>query len=211
MNCGGNIKGVIFDLGRVLLDFDHMTAAQRLSSFTDKSGKEIYELFFDSPVTGLFEEGRVSAQEFFLKVKETLNLKITYETFVPIWNEIFYFTRENLRVYNIALSLKEGYRVALLTNINTLHLEHIKKAFPVFDAFHSVLASCELGARKPHRDVYLTALEALGTLPEETFYTDDRPELILGARGLGIKAEVFTGSVKLKQDLLKAGIMNLPQ
>src|SRR3989338_4529876 len=96
------IKGIIFDLGNVLLDFNHMIAAEKLSGFTDKSGKEIYDLFFDSQKTQLFEEGKISASEFFKGVKEELNLKIHYQEFVPIWDEIFYFTDKNLQVYNLA-------------------------------------------------------------------------------------------------------------
>jgi len=200
------IKGIIFDLGNVLLDFNHMIAAEKLSGFTDKEGKEIYDLFFDSQQTQLFEEGKISASEFFKGVKGMLNLKIPYEEFVPIWNGIFYFTDKNLQVYNLARSLKCGYRLALLSNINFLHLEHIKKAFPVLDAFHNILASCELGLRKPQPEIYQKAMETLGTHPQETFYTDDRIELIDSAKKLGINAVVFSGIQQLKKDFIAAGV-----
>lgn len=200
------IKGIIFDLGNVLLDFNHMSAAERLSGFTDKSGREIYELFFDSPVTGLFEEGKISGEEFFLQVKKMLNLKIPYQEFVPVWNEIFCFTNKNQQVYNLACFLKKSYRIALLSNINFLHLEYIKRTFPILDAFHDCLASCELGARKPQPEIYLKTLKIMGTLPEETFYTDDRAELVSEAKNLGINAVVFTGVEQLKKDFIIAGV-----
>ena len=200
------IRGIIFDLGNVLLDFNHMIAAEKLSGFTDKEGKEIYDLFFDSQQTKLFEEGKISASEFFKGVKGMLNLKIPYEEFVPIWNGIFYFTDKNLQVYNLARSLKTGYRLALLTNINFLHLEHVKKIFPILDAFHNILASCELGLRKPQPEIYQKALEILGTQAQETFYTDDRIELISGAKKLGINAVVFFGVEQLKKDFIAAGV-----
>ena len=200
------IKGIIFDLGNVLLDFNHMIAAEKLSGFTDKSGKEIYGLFFDSQKTQLFEEGKISASEFFQGVKEILNLKIPYQEFVPIWNEIFYFTDKNLQVYNLARSLKNGYRLALLSNINFLHLGYIKKTFPILDAFHNILASCELGLRKPQPEIYQKALQILGTQAQETFYTDDRIELISGAKKLGINAAVFSGVEQLKKDFIAAGV-----
>jgi FMN phosphatase YigB (HAD superfamily) len=40
------IRAVIFDLGNVLIDFDHRIAAKKLSKLTDKTGEEIYNLFF---------------------------------------------------------------------------------------------------------------------------------------------------------------------
>ena len=200
------IKGIIFDLGNVILDFNHMIAAEKLSGFTDKSGKEIYDLFFDSQKTRLFEEGKISPLEFFQDVKEMLNLKIPYEEFVPIWNGIFYFSDKNHQVYDLARSLKNSYRLALLSNINFLHLEHIKKAFPILDVFHNILASCELGLRKPQPEIYQKALEVLGTQGQETFYTDDRIELISGAKKLGINAAVFLGVKQLKKDFMVEGV-----
>jgi len=200
------IKGIIFDLGNVLLDFNHMLAAERLSGFTEKNGSQIYELFFDSQQTGLFEEGKISGEDFFRQVKKMLGLKITYEEFVPIWNEIFYFTDKNNQVYNLARKLKNSYRVALLSNINLLHLEYIKRTFPILDAFHNILTSCELGARKPQPQIYLKTLDVLGVAPEEAFYTDDRPELIDAAKKLGVNGFVFTGFEQLKEDFLYAGV-----
>ena len=200
------IKGIIFDLGNVLLDFNHMLAAERLSGFTEKNGSQIYELFFDSQQTGLFEEGKISGEDFFRQVKKMLGLKITYEEFVPIWNEIFYFTDKNNQVYNLARKLKNSYRVALLSNINLLHLEYIKRTFPILDAFHNILTSCELGARKPQPQIYLKTLDVLGVAPEEAFYTDDRPELIDAAKKLGVNGFVFTGFEQLKEDFLYTGV-----
>ena len=66
------IKAVIFDLGNVLIDFDHNIAAKRISPLSGRSPKEIFNFFFDSGITGLFEEGKIPAEEFFFKVKESL-------------------------------------------------------------------------------------------------------------------------------------------
>ncbi len=63
MNGNSAVKGIIFDLGNVLVDFDHRVAAEKLSKFTTRTGKEIYGLFFDSELTGQFEEGKISAQD----------------------------------------------------------------------------------------------------------------------------------------------------
>ncbi|MCX5709436.1 MAG: HAD family phosphatase [Candidatus Omnitrophica bacterium] len=195
------IKGIIFDLGDVILDFDHRIAAAKIAKFTDMSGEDIYDLFFDSTATGLFEEGKISPEDFFKIVKEKLDLKLNFEEFVPIWNEIFFFSEKNLAAYNIARSLKNNYRVVLLSNINFLHLEYIKKTFPILDAFHDILASCELKLRKPDARIYSKALEVLGTQPAETFYTDDRADLIEGARKLGLNGFVFSSAIALKADL----------
>jgi putative hydrolase of the HAD superfamily len=202
----GGVKAIIFDLGNVLIDFDHTIAAKRISGFSDRSPQEIFELFFDSELTGLFEEGKISPSEFFLKVKEMLSLKLNYDEFLPIWNEIFFLTEKNQAVYNLARTLRERYKIAVLSNINILHFDYLKKNFPVFDAFHNVITSFEAGLRKPDPSIYKIALGTLEASPEQTFYTDDRAELTRSAQELGIKSFVFTGVEQLKEDLRSAGV-----
>jgi len=203
-SCG--IKAIVFDLGRVLVDFDHRIAAKKIASFADKDENEILGLFFDSEITMSFEEGKLSPLQFFLKVKEMLNLELDYESFVRIWQEIFFFSEKNRQVYELALSLKEHYRLALLSNINALHFEYIGRAFPVFGAFHDIITSFQLGLIKPNPLIYQKTLQILQSSPEQTFYTDDRAELITSARGLGIQGFVFTGVEQLKKDLSCLGV-----
>lgn len=200
------IKAIIFDLGNVLVDFDHRIAAKRVSEFTDRSPDEIFNLFFDSELTRLFEEGRISPQEFFLKTKEILNLKLDYDGFIPIWNEIFFLTEKNLAVYDLAKQLKDRYRLALLSNINVLHFDYLRSKFTVFDAFHNIITSYRIGFRKPHPLIYKKTLESLGTQPGEVFYTDDRLELAESAKELGIRGFVFRGIEQLKIDLINLDI-----
>ncbi|MBN1913344.1 MAG: HAD family phosphatase [Candidatus Omnitrophica bacterium] len=201
-----NIKAIIFDLGNVLIDFDHTRAATRISAFCAKTPDEIYRLFFDSEATALFEAGRITPQDFYLKVKEMLDLKLDYEGFLPVWNEIFFLSPKNDQVHELAGRLKGRYKLALLSNINTLHFDYLKKNFPVFDAFHKVIASCDTGFIKPDPKIYQIALDSLGVSADETFYTDDRLELIESAQKLGLKSFIFTDSQKLKSDLLGEGV-----
>ncbi len=200
------IKAVIFDLGNVLIDFDHKIAARKISSYTDKTPEDIFNLFFDSPLTRDFERGKISAQVFFSQVKKLLGLKIKYDKFVPIWNEIFFLTDKNRAVYKLAKRLSRDYTTGLLSNINALHFEYLKKKFPLFDAFHKVMTSYELGVQKPAPLIFELAAQALGVAFSEVFYTDDRPELVDGARQLGIRAFVFQGVARLESDLESQGV-----
>ncbi len=201
------ITTIIFDLGKVVLDFNHMIAAQRLARHTAVTGEQIYDLFFDSELTGLFEEGKIRPEEFFDAVRKKLDLKISFAEFRPIWNEIFFFNEQNRQVYALARSLKERYTVVLLSNVNQLHFEYIKETFPVCDAFHIAFTSYELGVRKPDPRIYHKVLTALGSSASACFYTDDRPELIDSARTLGIKGYVYTGVLALRESLVSEGVM----
>lgn len=200
------IKAVIFDLGRVLIDFDYGIAAKKAASSCSRAPKEIFDFFFDSELTTVFEEGRISSVDFFHKVKEEIELNLSYEEFLPIWNEIFFLTDDNRAVYDLIVNLRGTYRLALLSNINELHFYYLKNNFAVFEPFHHVLLSFELKFIKPNPLIYKKTLEILRLTPEEVFYTDDRPELIQAARSLGIRGFVFRGAAQLKKDLSESGV-----
>jgi putative hydrolase of the HAD superfamily len=200
------ITVVIFDLGRVLLDFDHRLAAEKIAGLSGKSAEEITGLFFDSDIVAAFEAGLVSPEEFFNKVRQMLCCDIDYPSFVPIWNEIFTFTEQNRRVHALTMALKPRYVTALLSNINLLHYEYIKSNFHIFGGFHRLFASCELGCVKPDPEIYRKALAALEVPAGQVFYTDDRPELISQARSMGIRGFVYTGFEQLCRDMDSCGI-----
>ena len=50
-----SIKVLLFDLGRVLVDFEHLRSAERIAAFCSKTPRQIYDLFFESDVTIAFE------------------------------------------------------------------------------------------------------------------------------------------------------------
>jgi putative hydrolase of the HAD superfamily len=202
-----HIKVILFDLGRVVIDFDHTRAARKISQLSPKSEEEIYQFFFDSGLTGMFEEGKVSPEEFFAKVREALSLTLSYEQFTAIWNDIFFMTDINRDVLNLAQGLKKQYTIALLSNVNILHFEYLKEKFPLFGVFHHIFTSYEMHMRKPDPEIYRKVLEVVGVPAGGVFYTDDRPDLIQSACALGIRAYVFQGAEQLIRDLTQEGVV----
>jgi len=200
------IKVILFDLGNVLVDFDYSIAVKRIAHFCGGSPKDIPGLFLGSNLTGLFEGGKILPEEFFSRMRNMLNLNISYERFVPIWNEVFFLSGKNRSVYSLANNLRDNYKIAMLSNINILHYEYLKEHFPVFDIFHEVFVSYKMGMVKPDLSIYSKVLEALGVVPEEVFYTDDKEELVKSARALKINSFVFKDIKKLKGDLTGLGI-----
>jgi FMN phosphatase YigB (HAD superfamily) len=200
------IKAIIFDLGRVIIDFDHRIAADKIAGLADKSSQDIFDLFFDSSLIQSFEEGNIAPVDFFNQVKKALGLGIGFAEFLPIWNEIFFLTRENKAVCDLAKKLRKSYVLALLSNVNKLHFEYIRKNFSVLSPFHHLLTSYELGFSKPDPLIYRKTLKVLKVLPQEAFYVDDRSELIEAAAKLGIRSFVFKGVEQLKTDLIGCGV-----
>jgi len=195
---------ILFDLGRVLIDFDHNIAVSRIRKFCSLDEKTIYNLFFDSDVTDKFEKGAISPSEFFQEVKRILNIDISYEAFLPIWNEIFTPHPGSLEIIE---SLKDNYHLYMVSNINELHFKYLEENFKeYFKYFSYIFLSYEMGLRKPDPKIYKLIMEYLKLPAQNITYTDDRPELIEAAKRLNIDAFVFKGVDSLREELLKRDI-----
>ena len=197
---------VICDLGNVLVNFDHNIAVKKILEHTPKKEEDIYNLFFDSPITALYEEGKIASDEFFYSVKEYLKLDIDYDDFLPIWNEIFFETPLNIKMHDFLRSIKKDYKLIMLSNISKTHFEFLKKAMDIFKEFDKLILSYEAGFRKPTFEIYKLALESMEVSKDRAFYVDDRRDLIEAASKFGIKGIAFNGEQafnKLKEEFGK--------
>jgi len=206
-NKAKEIKAVIFDLGNVLIGFDHTIAVKKILKHTPKKSRDIYDLFFDSDLTQEFEKGKTGTLEFFQQVKTALELKISYGEFLPIWNEIFFSKPES---ENFVSSLNSGIKLALLSNINQLHYEYIREEFSstigLFEP-DKIIPSFRTGFIKPDKEIYDLALKALDVPRESVVYVDDRLDLIEAALSYGIKSIQFKSAKELKQKFQDLGII----
>ncbi|OGX10593.1 MAG: hypothetical protein A2Y42_03295 [Omnitrophica WOR_2 bacterium GWB2_45_9] len=206
-NKAKEIKAVIFDLGNVLIGFDHTIAVKKILKHTPKKSRDIYDLFFDSDLTQEFEKGKTGTLEFFQQVQTALELKISYGEFLPIWNEIFFSKPES---ENFVGSLNSGIKLALLSNINQLHYEYIREEFSstigLFEP-DKIIPSFRTGFIKPDKEIYDLALKALDVPRESVVYVDDRLDLIEAALSYGIKSIQFKSAKELKQKFQDLGII----
>lgn len=191
-------KVFIFDLGKVLLDFDFRIALARIRNHTNCKDQEIFQFFRNSRIAEGWDKGTISEKEFYASARSGLNLKIGMEEFKEIWNEIF---SEKKEVIDFALSLKKFFKIAVLSNTNPWHLNYIRAQYNWMQELGSLIASCEVGLLKPDPEIFKIALKILGVSPEETFYTDDLSENVKAAKRVGIEAYVFKGLEGLRQEL----------
>ncbi|MDD5617797.1 MAG: HAD family phosphatase [Candidatus Omnitrophica bacterium] len=195
---------ILFDLGKVLIDFDHNIAVRKIKPFCALDEKSIYNLFFDSNITDKFEKGIISPLEFFQEVKKTLNANITYDEFVPIWNEIF---SGHPGMLEILESLKDNYPLYMVSNINQLHFKYLEDKFSeYFKYFSYIFLSYELKMRKPDARIYEAIIDYIKLPAKDIIYTDDRPELVAAAKKLNIDAFVFKSTDSFKEELARRDI-----
>jgi FMN phosphatase YigB (HAD superfamily) len=199
-----SIEVVFFDLGNVLLPFNHFQIAEKLSQFSQRKEfedpKKIFSYLFDfeKGAANPFDLGKVSPREFFQAIKERLDLSISFDEFVPIWCNIFVEDRE---VTQIILSLKRKWRLGLLSNTDPLHFDYILSKFPVMRAFDKWILSYEAGFKKPAVQIFQKAIEWASVKPEKILYIDDTKEYVDAAGSLGIQCIHFISASQLKEEL----------
>jgi FMN phosphatase YigB (HAD superfamily) len=204
------IKLFVFDLGNVILPFEHRQIAVKLHErSTDKAAfvsQQLFDVMFDleNGLVNPYEEGLMSTVEFFSELKRQFRLDMDIDAFKDIWNPIF---REDREVNEAIVYLKEkGYPLFLLSNTNELHFSYIIDKYPIIHSFDEWLLSFEVGAKKPKRRIYEAIFEKMDVQPGEVFYIDDIPKYVEVAKHLGIDGMVFKNAHQLWEFIRKNGI-----
>lgn len=208
------IEVILFDLGNVILPFNHYQIAEKLSRFSQRKEfqdpQKIFSHLFDfekGSVNG-YEVGKVSSIQFFKSLKEYLHLSLSFEEFIPIWNDIF---TENQEVSEIIRSLKGKKKLGLISNTNPLHFDYILSKFSVIRIFDKWILSHEVGFKKPAVEIFRRAIEWASVTPEKILFIDDMKGHAEVAISLGMQGIHFISAPQLKQELLlKLGSARTP-
>ena len=177
----------LFDIGRVLLDFDFESSlATLLPEGTADSTERLARLIERKDE---FEAGGIDAETYITWALGILGSQATADDFRHAWRNIF---TPNEPMWKRARQLAEdGHRLILFSNINAIHSPWIFEAFPRFSIFHGAVLSFEAGFIKPHREIYDHAIAAYGIDPAETIYIDDLPANIATGREMGFRTWLY--------------------
>ncbi|HRI13599.1 MAG TPA: HAD family phosphatase [Verrucomicrobiota bacterium] len=174
---------VVFDLGKVLLDFDYFIAAQALSPLSRLAATDFKRVLDQSPLLHEFETGALSNQEFYTEVQRLTGYQGNYDQFAAAFGDIF---TEIPPMVALHQDLKtKGVTTWAFSNTNDLAIGHIRRQFPFYGDFAGTVLSHEIGAMKPNSASYEAIEAATGFRGSELLYLDDRPENIEGAQRRG--------------------------
>ena len=196
-------KTVIFDLGRVLVDFDFKRGYRALEGLCPYPAAEIPHRLSGCGLVERFETGQIEPRDFVREFSAVLDLEIDYDHFCRIWSSIF---TETLVPESMLVGLAARYRLMLLSNTNAIHFEMLRASYPMLRHFHDLILSYEVKAMKPHAEIFQAAIDRAGCRPEECFYTDDILAFVNAARSLGIDAVQFESVGQLEGELKARGI-----
>jgi len=204
-------KFIYFDLGNVLLHFDHEIACRQMAAVASTPQVEITpervrEVVFASNLHLEFESGAITAEEFYRAFCEATQTSPDINELALAASDIF---RANVPIKPLLGALLAArIPLGILSNTNIWHWQFITDGryllFP--HAFDATALSFELKALKPDKAIYQRAAELVGHAPEEIFYVDDLAENVAGAREAGFDAVQYTTPRDLAIELRKRGV-----
>jgi HAD superfamily hydrolase (TIGR01509 family) len=181
-------KAVVFDIGRVLLDFDYRIAIARLADHCALTADQLRHLLDQSPLLHRYESGHLSDAEFFARFQSAAAFRGDLEAFAALFRDIFTPIEPMVRLH--ARLRERGVPTFVLSNTNHLQFGHIRQRYSFFAGFSACVLSFEHGVMKPDPRLYEVLERVSGRTGPELFYLDDRPENIDTARARGWQAIV---------------------
>ncbi len=198
------VRAIIFDVGRVLIRIDVARATQGLANGVEMSPAEIWSAIEKDPRWQDWQEGRISPRDWHLHLGKRLGGSLSFEQFTEIWNRAL--VPEPIQDDNFLARLAKRYKLALLSNTDSIHVAHFESTFEFPKYFPVRIYSCSVGASKPNPFIYREALRASKVRAEEALYIDDIPAYVEAAQRLGMSGVVFQSPEQLRSDLAALGV-----
>ena len=199
-------RAVIFDLGKVLVDFDYSIAARRIAARGQMTLLEIAAYINQSSLFVEYESGRVTTQQFFDEIRKATGFRGDLAEFSNCFADIFTAIEPMIRLQ--ATLQQRGMSAYAFSNTNELAAEHIRRSFPFYSKFDGCILSFEHGAMKPDARLYEVVERQSGRREAELLYLDDRPENIAAGAARGWQVILHESPEKSRAAIQKLGLLN---
>jgi len=187
-----NIKNIILDLGRVILEINLDNTINTFKEFGFPQIDELDIVFSKFPFFRQFELGLISSEQFISEVRKISGKVPSDEVIKEAWNSMIggYFKGS----LPLVQRLGKKYRMFLLSNTNAIHEKEynnrLKKDHGIenlSELFEKAYYSHDLHLSKPDPEIFKYVLNHHGLVEKETLFVDDILIHIESASKLGIK------------------------
>lgn len=198
------IRNIVFDMGRVLLDYEPIKVCYVYTNDESEIGRLRDELFF-SEEWMLLDKGEITEEEALERIGKRLQsdrLRRLAKLCLDHWHEYNISPKPGME--ELVRDLKDkGYRIYLCSNASH-RLRVFEDQIPGSRYFDGTIVSAEERLLKPDPAIYRRLFEKYSLLPKESFFIDDLPENIEGARSCGMDGYCFSdGDVETLREYLE--------
>ena len=197
------VRAIIFDLGNVVLPFDHMRGCRAAARRSPLAPHEIYRRLFGADLVDRFDRGHINGRTFFAEARRLIDYHGPTGDLRRAWVEIFW---SNPAMERLVHQLAGRVPLVLLSNVNRAHFQHVRRRYPIVRIFRRRVLSYEVGLLKPDPDIYRIAVSKAGCPATHCVYVDDKPDFARAAAAVGVTGLPFRGARRLRADLKRLGV-----
>lgn len=200
------IKAVVFDLGKVLVEFDYGIAGRKIAARAKMAADELGQFLVHVPLIIRYETGLLSSEEFYQEVRAASGFLGDMEEFAGLFADIFTPIEPMVQLQSELRA--HGLLTYVFSNTNELAVRFIRKKFAFFANFDGYILSYEHGSMKPEAKLYEVVEARSGCRRGELLYLDDRPENIAAGAERGWQVILQESPEKTRAAVQKLGILN---
>lgn len=197
-------RAIIFDLGKVLLDFDWQIAVRQLLPHVRNPLTAIQSLLTGSSLLHDYESGAITTERFVEEVRARVGFAGSFADFAAGFGDIFSEIPEMVALH--AAVRRAGFKTYLFSNTNELAVQVVRAKFPFFANFDGWFLSYEQKVMKPAPRSYEVIEQMSGLRGADLFYLDDVAANVAGARARGWRGVVHVSAQASRQALVDAGV-----
>lgn len=201
----GSADALLFDLGRVVIDFDVQRTAEHWAAQAGCAPADIAARFVRDDFFWSYETGEIGDDEFFSGLRTSLGVDLSNEQLLEGWNATF--TGEMPEIASFLARAARHLPLYAFSNTNAAHVAHFSRHHgEVLRHFREIFLSSTIGLRKPHAQAYDHVLAAMGAPAGRIVFFDDMIENVEGAKARGLQAVHVTSTADVANALASLGI-----
>ena len=186
----------LFDLGSVLIDIDPQATIDSLQylfeptyvhSSVDIFSGEALNGGYASDFLNKYQLGKISTRQFINHIKSYCKPGTTDDDIISAWMKMMIGMDGQTSKFLQDVSAG-GFEIYILSNINELHVEWIRRNIPQLEVAKQCFFSNEMHLAKPDKECYEFVLSHTPIIPQQTLYFDDlSPNIEMGEK-IGFKS-----------------------
>lgn len=183
------IRAIICDLFDVLFFAKNLAARRSLEKRLGLPENGLTQAMLYTPQFREAIWGRISGEELWRAVAVDIGLDAQQWSMVA---DTFYSAIElNTDLLAFLRELRPRYKTAILSNAPPDVRVLVTQRFHLEREVDEVIISAEVGATKPHLEIYQFAAQRLGVQVQEALFIDDELRFVEAARALGMQGVQF--------------------
>ena len=200
------IRTIVFDLGKVLVDFDYGIAGRKLAARATMAAAELGRYLVGVPLIIQYETGLITTEQFFQQVRAASGYLGDLEEFAGLFADIFTPIEPMIQLQ--AELRQAGFPTFIFSNTNELAIRFLRQEFPFFRNFDGYILSYEHRSMKPDTKIYEVVEAQTGARGAEILYVDDRPENIAAGAARSWRVILQESPDQTRAAVRRLGLLN---